>query len=127
MTQRNAHLEQALADIAHKAEGWRIDEETLNLASAIDPIDCRLREIIANNSRSPLGHGLSGAYQMMVRDVRFFKRAAAENLLRHRQTRRWWRYHKGRDWFDNRLHRNVGVCIRDALAGIEQHPTVVIL
>ena len=97
----------------------------LEQASQDDPIDQRLRAIIARYRNSPVLYGVSGSAEMMTRftSPAWYKGKAAAHLLRVRTLRRWHEEFKGKPYTDMQLLQDASFCRRRA-AGLEPMPNV---
>lgn len=87
---------------AEEARIKRIKDQAVDLLikreSDADPIDQRLRAIVAaNKNDKPFAHGMMGGLQLFARlnDPKHYKAKAAENLLEARHVHRWHKYHRG--------------------------------
>lgn len=88
----------AVSRIEREALRTKALDEQIQRETILDPIDNRLRAIIAANKNVvPFKEGMAGARQFVDKmfDRNHFKARAAESLLLVRQTRRWHKYHKG--------------------------------
>lgn len=81
--------------------------------SAADPIDQRLRAIVrANTTTERQDGGMSGSLQLFgdFLSAHWYKRKAAEKLLRVRYLRRWYREYRAMTYTSDNILREAAHC-----------------
>lgn len=102
---------------ADEARIKRIKDQSIDMMiereSAADPIDQRLRAIVTTNKNDkPFAYGMTGGLQMFARfnDAKHYKAKAADNLLKARHIRRWYKYHRGINYHSHDYPANAAHC-----------------
>lgn len=118
-------------EIAHDRQVEAMRKQLLIDMSAKDPVDQRLRSMIADYKKPRLADGMAGGLMMFAEynNPAWYKMKAAEKMLYLRHMRRWHRVYNGRDMAKDAIARmlaDVSHCRRRA-AGLKPMPAMLVI